>query len=244
MFVFSEESTASKMVEAIVGCSYLGIERCAEEYADFSYKNGKGKHGWALIFQQISGTLPEMGYRVIQRTAGSWPYAVMFDSYSGTAITLLREENYRSRQDEIQRGIVHYVHAGIPANADLNDEEPVYKQMSLFDSEMGEEIQEKNQKPYEELEKAIGEKILRYGILTFRMDPLQYIKDCNLNILNAEGALIEVVNYDYAIPMNWKDAVPEQDITRFAVSGDFEHGGQIDDMPDLKPRKELKRKDG
>ena len=105
MFVFSEESTASKMVEAIVGCSYLGIERCAEEYADFSYKNGKGQHGWALIFQQISGTLPEMGYRVIQRTAGSWPYAVMFDSYSGTAITLLREENYRSRQDEIQRGI-------------------------------------------------------------------------------------------------------------------------------------------
>lgn len=102
----------------------------------------------------------------------------------------------------------------------------------------------KNQKPYEELEKAIGEKILRYGILTFRIDPLQYIKDCNLNILNAEGALIEVVNYDYAIPMNWKDAVPEQDITRFAVSGDFEHGGQIDDMPDLKPRKELKRKDG
>lgn len=170
--------------------------------------------------------------------------AVMFDPYSGTAITLLREENYRSRQDEIQRGIVHYVHAGIPANADLNNEEPIYKQMSLFDSETGEEIQEKNQKPYEELEKAIGEKILRYGILTFRIDPLQYIKDCNLNILNAEGALIEVVNYDYAIPMNWKDAVPEQDITRFAVSGDFEHGGQIDDMPDLKPRKELKRKDG
>lgn len=42
MFIFSEESTASKMVEAIVGCSYLGMERCAEEYADFSYKNGKG----------------------------------------------------------------------------------------------------------------------------------------------------------------------------------------------------------
>lgn len=162
MFIFSEESTASKMVEAIVECIYLGIERCAEEYADFSYKNGKGQHGWALIFQQISGTLPEMGYRVIQRTAGSWPYAVMFDSYSGTAITLLREENYRSRQDEIQRGIVHYVHAGIPANADLNDEEPVYKQMCLFDSEMGEEIQEKNQKPYEELEKAMERRF--YGM--------------------------------------------------------------------------------
>ena len=41
-----------------------------------------------------------------------------------------------------------------------------------------------------------------------------------------------------------KDEFGIMDITRFAVSGDFEHGGQIDDMPDLKPRKELKRKDG
>ena len=47
-----------------------------------------------------------------------------------------------------------------------------------------------------------------------------------------------------AIPMNWKEAVTEDEITKFKEETGNDHGVQIDSTPEFKPRKKFVRKDG
>ena len=53
-----------------------------------------------------------------------------------------------------------------------------------------------------------------------------------------------IMNLDSAIPMNWKEAVPEDEITKFKEETGNEYGVQIDSIPEFKPRKKFVRKDG
>ena len=94
-----------------------------------------------------------------------------------------------------------------------------------------------------EVEAADGE-VLRFGILTYRLDLAQLIRSCTLEILNANGCIVDEMNLDSAIPMNWKEAVPEDEITKFKEETGNEYGVQIDSIPEFKPRKKFVRKDG
>ena len=69
-------------------------------------------------------------------------------------------------------------------------------------------------------------------------------RSCTLEILNANGCIVDEMNLDSAIPMNWKEAVPEDEITKFKEETGNEYGVQIDSIPEFKPRKKFVRKDG
>lgn len=95
--------------------------------------------------------------------------------------------------------------SGLPANQDLNEMVPQYEQMSLFGQDKA--VQQKAEKPFDELEQAVDGEVLRFGILTYRLDLAQLIRSCTLEILNANGCIVDEMNLDSAIPMNWKEAV-------------------------------------
>ena len=97
---------------------------------------------------------------------------------------------------------------------------------------------------FDELEQAVDGEVLRFGILTYRLDLAQLIRSCTLEILNANGCIVDEMNLDSAIPMNWKEAVPEDEITKFKEETGNEYGVQIDSTPEFKPRKKFVRKDG
>ena len=139
-------------------------------------------------------------------------------------------------------GEMHYVFSGLPANQDLNEMVPQYEQMSLFGQDKA--VQQKAEKPFDELEQAVDGEVLRFGILTYRLDLAQLIRSCTLEILNANGCIVDEMNLDSAIPMNWKEAVPEDEITKFKEETGNEYGVQIDSIPEFKPRKKFVRKDG
>ena len=48
---------------------------------------------------------------------------------------------------------MHYVFSGLPANQDLNEMVPQYEQMSLFGQDKA--VQQKAEKPFDELEQAV-----------------------------------------------------------------------------------------
>lgn len=139
-------------------------------------------------------------------------------------------------------GGMHYVFSGLPANQDLNEMVPQYEQMSLFGQDKA--VQQKAEKPFDELEQAVDGEILRFGVLTYRLDLAQLIRSCTLEILNANGCIVDEMNLDSAIPMNWKEAVTEDEITKFKEETGNDHGVQIDSTPEFKPRKKFVRKDG
>ena len=168
-------------------------------YADLMYSNGKGQHGWAHIFQNEHEHLTKAGYRVVLMVSGSWKYAVAYDPHSKTAIMILRQENFRNRLVKLQNGEMHYVFSGLPANQDLNEMVPQYEQMSLFGQDKA--VQQKAEKPFDELEQAVDGEVLRFGILTYRLDLAQLIRSCTLEILNANGCIVDEMNLDSAIPM-------------------------------------------
>ena len=200
------------------------------------------QHGWAHIFQNEHEHLTKAGYRVVLMVSGSWKYAVAYDPHSKTAIMILRQENFRNRLVKLQNGEMHYVFSGLPANQDLNEMVPQYEQMSLFGQDKA--VQQKAEKPFDELEQAVDGEVLRFGILTYRLDLAQLIRSCTLEILNANGCIVDEMNLDSAIPMNWKEAVPEDEITKFKEETGNEYGVQIDSIPEFKPRKKFVRKDG
>ena len=72
------------------------------------------------------------------------------------------------------------------------------------------------------------------------------IRSCTLEILNANGCIVDEMKFwSSAIPiMNWKEAVPEDEITKFKEETGNEYGVQIDSIPEFKPRKKFVRKDG
>lgn len=105
-------------------------------------------------------------------------------------------------------------------------------------------MQQKAEKPFDELEQAVDGEVLRFGILTYRLDLAQLIRSCTLEILNANGCIVDEMNLDSAIPMNWKEAVPEDEITKFKEETGNEYGVQIDSIPEFKPRKKFVQKDG
>ena len=155
---------------------------------------------------------------------------------------ILRQENFRNRLVKLQNGEMHYVFSGLPANQDLNEMVPQYEQMSLFGQDKA--VQQKAEKTFDELEQAVDGEVLRFGILTYRLDLAQLIRSCTLEILNANGCIVDEMNLDSAIPMNWKEAVPEDEITKFKEETGNEYGVQIDSIPEFKPRKKFVRKDG
>lgn len=179
---------------------------------------------------------------MVLMVSGSWKYAVAYDPHSKTAIMILRQENFRNRLVKLQDGEMHYVFSGLPANQDLNEMVPQYEQMSLFGQDKS--VQQKAEKPFDELEQAVDGEVLRFGILTYRLDLAQLIRSCTLEILNANGCIVDEMNLDSAIPMNWKEAVPEDEITKFKEETGNEYGVQIDSIPEFKPRKKFVRKDG
>ena len=236
------EDSAMAMAKLIVESIYHGMEENEGVYADLMYSNGKGQHGWAHIFQNEHEHLTKAGYRVVLMVSGSWKYAVAYDPHSKTAIMILRQENFRNRLVKLQNGEMHYVFSGLPANQDLNEMVPQYEQMSLFGQDKA--VQQKAEKPFDELEQAVDGEVLRFGILTYRLDLAQLIRSCTLEILNANGCIVDEMNLDSAIPMNWKEAVPEDEITKFKEETGNEYGVQIDSIPEFKPRKKFVRKDG
>ena len=50
------------------------------------------------------------------------------------------------------------------------------------------------------------------------------------------------MNLDSAIPMNWKEAVPEDEITKFKEETGNEYGVQIDSIPEFKPYGKMGKK--
>ena len=72
---------------------------------------------------------------------------------------------------------MHYVFSGLPANQDLNEMVPQYEQMSLFGQDKA--VQQKAEKPFDELEQAVDGEVLRFGILTYRLDLAQLIRSCS-----------------------------------------------------------------
>lgn len=236
------EDSAATMARLMVESIYHGIEENEEIYADLLYSDGKGQHAWARIFQKEHEQLTKAGYRVVSMTAGSWKYAVAYDPRSKTAIMLLRQENFRNRLIKLQSGEMHYVFSGLPANEDLNEVVPQYEQMSLFGQDK--HILQKSTKPFNELEQSVGGEIIRFGILTYRLDLSQLIKHCTLEILNANACVVEEMNFDSAIPMNWKEPAQDNEVTRFEAESTNDYSAQIDSTPKLKPREKFVRKDG
>ena len=95
-----------------------------------------------------------------------------------------------------------------------------------------------------ELDYLIYNDPLGYADLILNGDPEELIRSCTLEILNANGCIVDEMNLDSAIPMNWKEAVPEDEITKFKEETGNEYGVQIDSIPEFKPRKKFVRKDG
>lgn len=236
--------SVEKMIALVVACIYEGYEANEADYADLEWKNGKGQHAWACIFNQTAVSMQDYEeYSIFSMKAGQWPYIMVFDSSSNTALMVLKRLNFNNRRTQLYAGKMHYIFSGLPANSDLDQVPPMYQQTSFLqpDPSLNSLIQD----AFIKLENRTGTTIQRFLVLTFDADPIRVIKSCEIQLMNSHGDLIRTYNIDYLIPVRWTEEPSSISVTTLRSDGDKTNTrSQIDDKTIVKPKKQFIRKDG
>ena len=247
MFITGQNDTCKsveKMIALVVASIYEGYEANEADYADLEWKNGKGQHAWACVFKQTAVSMQDYKeYSIFSMKAGQWPYIMVFDSSSNTALMILKRLNFNNRRAQLYAGEMHYIFSGIPANSDLDQESPMYQQTSFLqpDPSLNSLIQDE----FIKLENRTGTKIQRFLVLTFEADPVRVIKSCEIQLMNSHGDLIKTYNIDHLIPVRWTEESSSISITTLRPDdGKTNTKSQIDDKTVVKPKKQYIIKDG